>query len=73
MTVTAYVVDVRFPQMDILGAAVARTLAPVSLALPRRTLEMIYLRRQLRFFGEYVGLNDVAAFARWLAPLHAPE
>lgn len=36
-------------------------------------LEVTYRRGQLRFFGEYAGLNDVAAFARWLAPMYASE
>ena len=36
-------------------------------------LEVTYRRGQLRFFGEYAGLNDVAAFARWLAPMRASE
>ncbi len=27
----------------------------------------------MRFFGEYAELNDLAAFAKWLAPMHASE
>jgi len=30
-----------------------------------------YRRGQLRFFGEYVHLNDVAAFTKWLASMRA--
>ncbi|MBK5054672.1 IS91 family transposase [Burkholderia sp. R-70006] len=36
-------------------------------------LEVTHCRGQLRFFGEYAGLNDVAAFARWLAPMRTCE
>ena len=36
-------------------------------------LEAIYRRGQLRFFGEYTELNDVTAFAQWLAPMRACE
>src|ERR1700742_818512 len=42
----------------------------------RRFLEALadaHRRGQLQFFGEYVGLADPAAFARWLAPLRACE
>jgi hypothetical protein len=34
-------------------------------------LEATYRRGQLRFFGEYVHLNDVAAFTKWLASMRA--
>jgi hypothetical protein len=36
-------------------------------------LEATYRRGRLRFFGEYTGLNDVTAFAEWLAPMRACE
>ncbi|PQV44427.1 putative transposase [Paraburkholderia sp. BL21I4N1] len=36
-------------------------------------LEAIYRRGQLRFFGESAELNDMAAFAEWLAPMRACE
>jgi hypothetical protein len=36
-------------------------------------LEATYRRGQLRFFGEYVELNDATAFAKWLAPMRACE
>ncbi|WP_128595146.1 IS91 family transposase [Paraburkholderia kirstenboschensis] len=36
-------------------------------------LEAIYRRGQLRFFGEYAGLNNMAAFAGWLAPMRTCE
>jgi hypothetical protein len=36
-------------------------------------LEVADRRGQLQFFGEYTGLADPAAFARWLAPLRARE
>ena len=36
-------------------------------------LEATYRRGQLRFFGEYTELNDVTAFAEWLAPMRACE
>jgi hypothetical protein len=42
----------------------------------RRFLEALadaHRRGQLQFFGEYVGLADPAAFARWLAPLRTCE
>src|ERR1700742_3489085 len=42
----------------------------------RRFLEALadaHRRGQLQFFGEYVGLADPAAFARWLSPLRACE
>jgi len=42
----------------------------------RRFLEALadaHRRGQLQFFGEYVGLADPVAFARWLAPLRACE
>jgi hypothetical protein len=36
-------------------------------------LEAIHRRGQLRFFGEYAELNDMAAFAGWLAPMRTCE
>jgi len=36
-------------------------------------LEVAHRHGQLQFFGEYTGLADPAAFARWLAPLRACE
>ncbi|OAJ54647.1 transposase [Paraburkholderia ginsengiterrae] len=53
--------------------------------LPVRVLSRLFRRRflealteahrcgRLQFFGEYAGLADPAAFARWLAPLRACE
>ncbi|REE07256.1 transposase-like zinc-binding protein [Paraburkholderia sp. BL27I4N3] len=53
--------------------------------LPVRVLSRLFRRRfleelthahrrgQLRFFGEYAGLADPTAFARWLAPLRTCE
>jgi hypothetical protein len=36
-------------------------------------LQAAYRRGQLRFFGKYTELNDVTAFAEWLAPMRACE
>jgi Putative transposase/Transposase zinc-binding domain len=36
-------------------------------------LQAAYRRGQLRFFGEYAGLNDASTFAEWLAPMRACE
>ena len=36
-------------------------------------LEALYRRGRLRFFGEYDELNDLTAFAKWLAPMRACE
>ena len=53
--------------------------------LPVRVLSRLFRRRfleelakvhhsgQLKFFGEFAGLGDPKAFARWLAPLRASE
>jgi Putative transposase/Transposase zinc-binding domain len=53
--------------------------------LPVRVLSRLFRRRfleelgkahhagQLKFFGEFAGLDDPKAFARWLAPLRASE
>jgi len=53
--------------------------------LPVRVLSRLFRRRfleeltraheagQLRFFGEFVGLSDANAFARWLVPLRTSE
>jgi hypothetical protein len=36
-------------------------------------LEAMYRRGRLRFFGEYAELNELTAFAKWLAPMRACE
>jgi hypothetical protein len=36
-------------------------------------LEATYRRGQLRFFGGYAELNELTAFAKWLAPMRACE
>jgi len=36
-------------------------------------LEAAYRRGQLRFFGEYAEINELRAFAKWLAPMRACE
>ena len=42
-------------------------------AASSRHSQSAHHRGELQFFGEYTGLADPAAFARWLAPLRACE